>query len=132
MPRKTMKPSDAAFSEDCQRELAAGVLKQAAQDLRRFRDATNALERDLFLHAYSWIISDDYSWPFSFQNVCNILNRAPDELRQELVGEPTFGRFGRRTRRYGRTLRRFFDSLTKPSEPNLSTAMPPRLLQPWH
>lgn len=129
-----MKPPNAAFSEQCQRELAAGVLKQAVQDLRRFRNATSTLERDLYLHAYSWVMSDDYSWPFSFPNVCQILNRAPDEVRQELVGDLAFGPFGRRTRQYSRALRRFFDSLTGPlvAELHLNAAMPPRLLQTWH
>ena len=39
-------------------------------------------------------MSDDFSWPFSFPNVCRLLNRAPDELRQELVGDLVFGPFG--------------------------------------
>ena len=44
--------------------------------------------------AHSWVMSDDYSWPFSFPNVCRLLNRVPDELRQELVGDLAFGHFG--------------------------------------
>ncbi len=35
-----------------QKDLAAGVLKQAAQDLRRFHGATSAIERELYLDAY--------------------------------------------------------------------------------
>jgi len=65
-----------------QRELAAGILKQAAQDLRRFNGATSAVERELYLDAYSWITSDDCAWPFSFLNVCQLLNLAPDVVRQ--------------------------------------------------
>ena len=36
-----MKTNDADMSDASQRDLAAGVLKQAAQDLRRFRGATS-------------------------------------------------------------------------------------------
>jgi len=65
-----------------QKDLAAGVLKQAGLDLRRFHGATSAVERELYLDAYSWVISDDSSWPFSFLNVCQLLNLTPDIVRQ--------------------------------------------------
>jgi hypothetical protein len=145
--QQTMKANDADFSEvsQCelrvdeleqaaQRELAAGVLKQAAQDLRRFRGATSKIERELYLDAYRWAMCDDYSWPFSFPNVCQILNRELEQLRQELVGDLAFGPFGQWTRRCSRAVRRFLDSLTQPfaTEHNLSTAMPARLVQTWH
>jgi hypothetical protein len=106
-----MKTNDLNTSEESQLELAAGVLKQAAQDLRRFHNATSRIERELYYDAYSWVMSDDCSWPFSFQNVCQILNRAPEELRQELVGDLAFGPFGQWARRCGRTARRVLDSL---------------------
>jgi hypothetical protein len=129
-----MKTTDAVISEQSQRELAAGVLKQAAEDLRRFYNARGKVERELYFDAYRWAMSDDCSWPFSFLNVCRLLERPPEELRQDLLGDLAFGPFGRRTRQCSRAVRRFFDSLTKPfvTEPNLSTAMPARLLQTWH
>ena len=55
-----------------ERELAAGVLKQAAHELRRFHGATTAVERELYQDAYSWVMSDDSTWPFSFLNVCRL------------------------------------------------------------
>ena len=117
-----------------QRELAAGVLKQAAQDLRRFHGAMNRVERELYDGAYSWVMSEGYSWPFSFPNVCEILNRAPEELRQELVGDLAFGAFGQWGRRCARAVRRFRDSLTErfATDYNLSTPLPARLVQTWH
>ncbi len=42
--------------------LAAGVLKQAAHDLRRFRAATKGVKRELYLDAYTWITANDFSW----------------------------------------------------------------------
>src|SRR6266403_2669874 len=94
-------------SETGQKELAAGVLKQAAQDLRRFNTATSAVERELYLDAYSWLTSDDSSWPFSFLNVCQLLNLTPDIVRQELVADASGGFFTYWTRRSGRAARSF-------------------------
>ena len=95
-----MKANDADISEEsqrelaldvlkqaAQRELAAGVLKRAAQDFRRFHGATSKIERELYLDAYRWLMSDECSSPFSFLNVCHLLNLTPDHLRQELIGD---------------------------------------------
>jgi hypothetical protein len=90
-----------------QKDLAAGVLKQAAQDLRRFHDATSAIERELYLDAYTWVISDDCSWLFSFLNVCQLLNLAPESLRQELLTDASLGLFSYLARRGGRATRSF-------------------------
>jgi hypothetical protein len=90
-----------------QKDLATGVLKQAAQDLRRFHGATSAIERELYLDAYRWVISDDCSWPFSFLNVCQLLNLAPESLRQELLTDASLGLFGYLARRGGRAARSF-------------------------
>ncbi len=119
-----MKANDADISEGtqlelatgvlkqaAQRELATGVLKQAAQDLRRFRGATSKIERELYLDAYRWLTVDECSSPFSFLNVCQLLNLAPDNVRQELIGDPSLGALSYWTRSYGRAARRFASSL---------------------
>jgi hypothetical protein len=98
-------------SRTSQRDLAAGVLKQAAQDLRRFHGATSAIERELYLDAYHWAISDDSSWPFSFLNVCQLLNLAPESLRQELLTDASLGLFSYLARRGARAARSFQFSL---------------------
>src|SRR5258708_10132386 len=82
-----------------QKDLAVGVLKQAAPDLRRFHGATSAIERELYLDAYSWLTSDDCSWPFSFLNVCQLLNLTPDIVRQALVADAAGSFFTYWTRR---------------------------------
>lgn len=66
--------------------------------------------------------------------ICQILDREPEELRQELIGDLAFGSFGQWTRRRSRAIRRFLDSVTQhfAAEDNLSTAMPARLVQTWH
>jgi len=102
-----MNAAEGYTSETSQRELAAGVLKQAAHDLRRFHGATSAIERELYLDAYRWVISDDCSWPFSFLNVCQLLNLAPESLRQELLTDASLGLFSYLARRGGRAARSF-------------------------
>ena len=134
MTQQKMKANDSYRCEQSQRELAAGVLKQAAQDLRRFHGATSRVERELYFDAHRWVMSDNYSWPFSFPNVCQILNREPEELRQELLGDLTIGPFGQWARRCGRAVRRFVGSLAeRPAIANdLSTPLPAHLVQTWH
>ena len=101
-----MHAADEYQSETGQRDLAAGVLKQVTQDLRRFRDATSAIERELYLDAYLWLTTDDFSWPFSFLNVCQSLNLAPETVREELLGDLSLGTFGHWNRRCKRAARR--------------------------
>src|SRR5438132_2681590 len=107
-----MNAAEDYISETSQKDLAAGVLKQAGLDLRRFHGATTAVERELYLDAYRWVISDDCSWPFSFLNVCQSLKLAPEILRQDLLDDASVGLFGylsRRCARGARSLQNFSD-----------------------
>src|SRR5260370_28521910 len=97
-----------------QKDLAAGVLKQAAQDLRRFHGATSKIEQELYFDAYSWLTSDDCCWPFSFLNVCQLLHLVPDAVRHELLGDASLGLLGYSTRRCGRAARAFQRCLSNP------------------
>jgi hypothetical protein len=93
--------------ETSRRELAAGILEQATLDLRRFHGATSGVEREFYLDAYRWVISDDCSWPFSFLNVCQLLDLIPETVREEVLADMSLGVFGYWTRRCGRAARRF-------------------------
>jgi hypothetical protein len=88
-----------ALKDAAQRELAAGVLKQAAHDLRRFHGATSKIERALYFDAYRWLTVNEYSSPFSFLNVCQLLNLAPDNVRQDMVADSSLGALGYWARR---------------------------------
>jgi len=110
-----MKTNETDIIESAQRELATGVLKQAAQDLRRFHGATSKIEREIYCDAYRWVMANDCSWPFSFLNVCRLLNHAPEDIRQELVGDLSLGIFGQWARRGSRALRRLSDTFTRRS-----------------
>ena len=102
-----MNTADDYQFETSRKDLAAGILKQAALDLRRFHGGTSAVEREFYLDAYRWVISDDCSWPFSFLNVCQLLNLAPETVREEVLADMSLGVFGYWSRRCGRATRRF-------------------------
>ena len=116
------------------RELAAGVVEQAERDLRRFRDARSRIGRDLYADAYSWVMSDDCSWLFSFPHVCRLLNRSPEQLRQELVGDFCSSRFRRWAHRWTRAVGRFSDTLTRPfaTKYDLNALSPAAMVETWH
>src|SRR5881275_2488521 len=102
-----MNAADNYQFETSRKDLAAGILKQAGLDLRRFHGATSAIEREFYQDAYRWVVSDDCSWPFSFLNICQMLELAPDILRQELLADASLGLFGYLVRRGGRAARSF-------------------------
>src|SRR5437660_8219306 len=93
--------------------LAAGVLKQTAYDLRRFHGATKGVKRELYLDAHSWINGNDFSWPYSFVNVCKLLDLCPEVVRTELLADASLGWFDYWTQRGGRLPRRLQASFVR-------------------
>ena len=104
-----MNAADNYQFETSRRDLAAGILEQATLDLRRFHGTTSGLEREFYLDAYRWVISDDCSWPFSLLNVCQLLKLEPEILRQDLLGDASLGLFGYLSRRCARAARSLQD-----------------------
>jgi hypothetical protein len=102
-----MNAADDYHFETSRKDLAAGILKQAAVDLRRFHRATSAVEREFYLDAHHWVMSDDCSWPFSFLNVCQALNLVPETVREEVIGDLSLGTFGYWSRPCRRAARKF-------------------------
>jgi hypothetical protein len=123
---QTMKRSDYDMSKEseqdsaaydvkqsAQRELAAGVLKQAAQDLRRFRGATSKIEREIYLDAYRWLTINECASPFSFLNVCQSLGAAPEQVREDLIGDASSDAFSYWIRRCRRAAGRLQKSVSR-------------------
>ena len=96
-----------------EKDLAAGVLKQAAHDLRRFRAATGGVKRELYLDAYTWITANDFSWPYSFMNVCKLLDVSPEVVRTEIFADASLGLVDYWRRRAGRVSRRLRASFVR-------------------
>ncbi len=68
-----------------ERRLAIAVLQDAVDCYKKHLGARDRKARQLFLDAEEWIISDDRSWPFSFENVCDLLQINPEYLRRGLA-----------------------------------------------
>ena len=100
--------------------LALGVLKQAAYDLRRYRTATKAADREVYLDAHSWVTAYDSSWPYSFMNVCKLLNLCPEAVRAELLADASLGPFHYWIRRAGRLSRKLGVSVVRVFESRLN------------
>jgi len=98
-------PQPPALSPE--KAMAGSVLRQVAYDLRRFRGATSGVERQLYLDAYDWVTADDFSWPYSFVNICQSVNLAPEVARKELLEDASPGIVRLWTKRTGRALRAF-------------------------
>ena len=64
--------------------LAKGVLRQAAKDLRLFQGVQDPVSQALYMDAYTWVLSDDTSWPYSFVNVCQLLGLSIEFTRSDL------------------------------------------------
>jgi hypothetical protein len=96
-----------------EKSLALGVLKQAAYDLRRYRTATKSADREVYLDAHSWITAYDSSWPYSFMNVCKLLDLSPEVVRDELLADAALGPFHYWIRRAGRLSRKLGSSVVR-------------------
>jgi len=51
---------------------------------------------------YRWLTVNESSSPFSFLNVCQLLNLEPDNVRNDLVGDSSLGALSYWARRCGR------------------------------
>jgi hypothetical protein len=110
-------PPDEQTPPTPEKGLAVGVLKQAAYDLRRYRMATKAADREVYLDAHSWVTAYDSSWPYSFMNVCKLLELSPEMVRADLLADASLGPFhywirraGRLSRKLGASVARVFES----------------------
>lgn len=75
-----------------ERSLVLSVVWQAVIDLQKYQFAKRRRQQRLYLEAYRWVESLDRQWPYSFENVAEMLNVAPERLRKQLIGcnEPLF------------------------------------------
>ena len=83
-------PDKASLIEP-ERALAAGVLRQTASDLRRFRESQDAVGREMYWDARSWFVSNDTEWPYSFLNACSSLGISSEDIRDEVFADARSG-----------------------------------------
>ncbi len=68
-----------------ERRLVIAVLQDAVDCFQKHLRARDRKARQLFVDAQEWIASEDRSWPFSFENVCDLLQLNADYLRVGLI-----------------------------------------------
>jgi len=73
--------------------LAAAVLSEGLNDLKRYRFAKRRRGQRLYWEAYAWVAADDRTWPFSFVNICESIGVAVEPVRNEVfaIASPTRG-----------------------------------------
>ena len=60
------------------------VLEDAVDSYRKHAMACDPREQACFLEAKEWFWSDDRSWLFAFENICDVLEMNADYLRSGL------------------------------------------------
>ncbi len=68
-----------------ERRLVIAVLQDAVDCFQKHLRARDRKARQLFVDAQEWIASEDRSWPFSFENVCDLLQINAQYLRVGLT-----------------------------------------------
>jgi hypothetical protein len=106
-----MNTSQKARFTNAKRHLASGILAQARRDLRHFHGATRSAERELYFDAYDWVVSDSCRSPFSFRNVCTMLDLSAEDVRREVFRDVALGAFQYWSHRFGTALRQAHLSL---------------------
>ena len=67
-----------------ERRLMLAVLEDAVDSYRKYALARDPREQACFLEAKEWFVSDDRSWLFAFENICDVLEMNADYLRTGL------------------------------------------------
>jgi hypothetical protein len=70
--------------KEAEYRLVLAVLQDAIECYQKHLAAEDPKARELFEDAESWIASDDRSWPYSFVNICDLLNISPAYVREGL------------------------------------------------
>jgi hypothetical protein len=70
--------------QEPERRLAIAVLEDAVDCFQKHLTARDRKSRQLFVDADEWISSQDRSWPFAFENICDLLHINAEYLRRGL------------------------------------------------
>lgn len=70
--------------QEAEYRLIVAVLEDAIDCFQKHCDACDSKTRQLFEDAAQWVGSEDRTWPFSFLNICDVLNLDPSYVREGL------------------------------------------------
>jgi len=65
--------------------LMFAVLSDAIECFQKYLTADSRISRKLFKDAEAWITSKESNWPYSFEQICEVLNLDPSYLRVGLM-----------------------------------------------
>ena len=68
-----------------ERRLMLAILEDAVECFQKYLGTKESRGRLLYSDAEEWLMSDDRSWLFAFENVCEVLGLQPDFIRQGLL-----------------------------------------------
>lgn len=80
-----------------ERGLMLAILRDAVECYQKYALARDPQGEDLHRDASEWIFSTDREWPFSFENICDVLNVSSQYVRAGL--EPLQRRTPRKVRK---------------------------------
>lgn len=72
-------------AQEPERRLVIALLQDAVDCFQKHLWSRDRKARQLYVDAEAWICSADRSWPFSFDNVCDLLQIDPAYLRRGLL-----------------------------------------------
>jgi hypothetical protein len=70
-----------------EKALVLAVLWEAVIDLAKYRFAARRRQQRFYWEAYDWVASDDRTWAYSFENLCDAVGLTPEPVRQRLLGD---------------------------------------------
>ena len=70
--------------QEPERRLAIAVLEDAVDCFQKHLTAQDRKGHQLYVDADEWISSEDRSWPFAFENICDLLSINAEYLRRGL------------------------------------------------
>jgi hypothetical protein len=70
--------------QEAEYRLIVAVLEDAIDCFQKHCDAQDSKARQLFEDAAQLVASEDRTWPFSFLNICEVLNLDPAYVREGL------------------------------------------------
>ena len=65
--------------------LLVAIIQDAVDCFQKHLHACDSKRRQLYLDAEAWVNAEDDHGPFSFANVCELLNMDPDYVREGLI-----------------------------------------------
>ncbi len=85
LPAQYLEPFRRKAPLEPEARLMLGVLEDAVACFQKYIFARDGKEKVMLREAEEWIMEEGSDWPFSFENICEVLGFDPRYVRQGLV-----------------------------------------------